>query len=173
MCTGNSARSILGEALVNHIGVNHIGQGRGGFVRGFSAGSAPTGAVHPVALDVLAARGLATGDLRSKSWDEFAGAGAPQMDIIVTVCDNAAGEICPVWPGHPASAQWGLPDPAATPGDERDVRAAFEAVFHILEDRLERLFGSGVPPGKDEAVQDLLQQLGGAGASPVEGPAGG
>lgn len=155
LCTGNSARSVLGEALVNH-----IGQTRGGFC-GFSAGSDPKGAVHPVALEVLAARGLETGGLRSKSWDEFALRDAPHMDIIVTVCDSAAGETCPVWPGHPASAHWGLPDPAAIEGEHSDVLAGFEAIFHILKDRLERLFAEDVTAMTHDALDALLCEPGG------------
>lgn len=163
LCTGNSARSILGEALVNHIG--HIDQNQGGSIRGFSAGSMPTGVVNPVALEVLEARGLSVEGLRSKSWDEFTGPGAPSMDIILTVCDNAADETCPVWPGHPATAHWGLPDPAAAEGGPGDRLAAFEAIFHILKDRLERLFGADGATLDQEGLRALLGQLGGAGAS--------
>ncbi len=163
LCTGNSARSILGEALVNHIGQSRDdGPGGGRTVRGFSAGSTPTGAVNPVAFEVLGARGLATEGLRSKSWDEFARPGAPAMDIIITVCDNAAGETCPVWPGHPAAAHWGLPDPAAFEGDHSDKRAAFEAIFHILKDRLEKLFGADGGRLDREKLCALLGELGGA-----------
>lgn len=160
LCTGNSARSVLGEALVNH-----IGQSRGGLVRGFSAGSTPAGRVNPVALEVLEARGLETADLRSKSWDEFAGPEAPRMDVIITVCDNAAGGSCPIWPGHPATAHWGLPDPAAVAGDHGDRLAAFEAIFHILKDRLEKLFGSDALAAGGDELHALLGQLGGAGTS--------
>lgn len=160
LCTGNSARSILGEALVNHIGTNTDRP-----VRGFSAGSTPTGTVNPVALEVLEARGLSTQGLRSRSWDEFATPDAPAMDVIVTVCDKAAGETCPIWPGHPATAHWGLPDPAAVPtgseGDYSDRLAAFEAIFHILKDRLERLFGEGGSTMSEDDLRSLLVQLGG------------
>lgn len=124
LCTGNSARSILAESLVNH-------WGKGRF-RGFSAGSHPKGAVHPAALELLATKNLPSEGLRSKSWDEFAAAGAPALDFVVTVCDNAAGETCPVWPGHPATAHWGVPDPAAVEGP--DQKRAFRAAFQLLED---------------------------------------
>ena len=126
LCTGNSARSILAEAILNRDG--------GGRFRGCSAGSFPKGAVHPMALALLAERGLPTGALRSKSWDEFAGPEGPVLDQVITVCDNAAGEPCPVWPGHPAREHWGLPDPAAVEGEGQ--RAAFEAAFASLETRI-------------------------------------
>lgn len=126
LCTGNSARSILAEALLN-------GEGGGRF-RAFSAGSFPKGTVHPMALAVLRDNGFATAGLRSKSWNEFAGADAPPLDVIVTVCDNAAGETCPIWPGNPAREHWGIPDPAEIEGPGQ--RAAFEAAFHALQSRI-------------------------------------
>lgn len=131
LCTGNSARSILGEALFNH-----LGEGR---VRAYSAGSKPGGQVNPVALETLEKHGLAVTDARSKSWDEFnAGAVSPGLtfDFIFTVCDNAANEACPVWPGHPATAHWGIPDPAhVEPLEAR--RAAFETAYRQLKQRVE------------------------------------
>lgn len=131
LCTGNSARSILAEAMLNH-------RGSGRF-QAFSAGSHPRGEVHPLALELLRAKGLPVGGFRSKSWDEFAAAGAPAMHRIVTVCDNAAGETCPVWPGSPAIDHWSLPDPAAVEGSDQEKRAAFEATWHALEPRITRL----------------------------------
>jgi arsenate reductase len=135
LCTGNSARSILGEAIINS-----IGQGR--FV-GYSAGSHPKGEVHPLALDLLRRMHLPTEGLRSKNWDEFAVAGAPAMDFIFTVCDSAAGEPCPVWPGHPMTAHWGLPDPAAVEGSDLEKRRAFRQTSAALENRI-KLF-TGLP----------------------------
>ena len=129
LCTGNSARSILAEALLNHRGAGRF--------RAFSAGSFPKGAVNPLALDLLKQVGLPTDDLRSKSWDEFARPGAPAMDFIFTVCDNAAGEVCPVWPGKPVTAHWGIADPAAVEGTEAEKAAAFRRALLELEARIE------------------------------------
>ena len=128
LCTGNSARSILGEALFNH-----LGQGR---IRAYSAGSRPSGRVNPVALETLEKHGVPLpAEVRSKSWDEFAAPGAPRLDYIFTVCASAAGEACPVWPGHPATAHWGIADPAhVEPIEAR--RAAFEQAFRSLEKRI-------------------------------------
>lgn len=131
LCTGNSARSILGEAILNRIGKDR-------FVA-FSAGSHPKGAVHPQALALLQRLGFATDGLRSKSWDEFAVPGAPGLDFVFTVCDDAASEVCPVWPGRPVTAHWGAPDPAATQGS--DVAEAFRDAFLLLQRRIE-LFAS-------------------------------
>jgi arsenate reductase len=118
----------MAEALLNH-----RGQGR---VRAFSAGSAPKGAVHPRALETLRGRGIPTQDLRSKSWDEFGVPDAPVMHVVVTVCDRAAAETCPIWPGHPASEHWSLPDPAAVEGTDHEIRAAFGRAFDTLEARM-------------------------------------
>jgi arsenate reductase len=127
LCTGNSARSILGEALFNH-----LGEGR---IRAFSAGSQPSGRVNPVALETLEKHGVPLPEARSKSWDEFAVPGAPALDFIFTVCASAAGESCPVWPGHPATAHWGIADPAhVEPLEAR--RAAFETAYAELEKRI-------------------------------------
>jgi arsenate reductase len=128
LCTGNSARSILGEALIEH-----WGQGR---FKGFSAGSHPKGQVHPLALDVLAEHHVPTQGLRSKSWNEFAAPNAPVMHFVFTVCDDAAGEMCPVWPGHPVTAHWGIPDPAAVAGTDEQRRRAFRAAFNALTARI-------------------------------------
>jgi arsenate reductase len=130
LCTGNSARSILGECLLER-----LGEGR---VRGFSAGSHPKEAPHPLALALLETRGYDTTRLRSKSWDEFAAPGAPAIDVVLTVCDAARAETCPVWPGHPLQAHWGLADPAACEGSEEECRAAFEEAYRILAHRVRR-----------------------------------
>jgi len=131
LCTGNSARSIFAEALIGR-----IGKGR---FRGFSAGSHPKGAVHPLALDLLESLGYKTEGFRSKGWEEFARGEAPELDFVFTVCDNAAGEICPVWPGSPVTAHWGVPDPVAAEGDELARRNAFRTAYRQLENRI-RLF---------------------------------
>jgi len=133
ICTGNSARSILAEALVTY-------WGKGRF-RGFSAGSFPKGAVHPLVLRLLGSLGLPTEGMRSKSWDEFAQPGAPAMDFVFTVCDQAAGEVCPIWPGTPVTAHWGVPDPAAATGPEEARMAAFHRAHRELENRI-KLFTS-------------------------------
>jgi arsenate reductase len=128
LCTGNSARSVLGEAVLNH-----VGEGR---FKAFSAGSYPKGQVHPMALSILTEAGISTEGLRSKSWDEFAVAGSPKMDFVFTVCDNAAGEACPIWPGQPVTAHWGIEDPAAVDGPEFKQRAAFEDAFRFMRNRI-------------------------------------
>jgi len=128
LCTGNSARSILAEAYLNS-----IGDGR---FRAFSAGSHPTGKVNPFALDLLQRNHVQTAGLRSKVWDEFAQPDAPRMDIIITVCDQAAGEVCPLWPGEPITAHWGLEDPAAVQGDDAGKRAAFMKAFATIQKRI-------------------------------------
>lgn len=129
LCTGNSARSVLAEALLNH-----LGQGR---FQAFSAGSHPTGAVNPLTLETLKAAGLPADGFRSKSWDEFAAPGAPAMDFVFTVCDSAAGEVCPVWPGQPMTAHWGFPDPAAAEGTHAERMAVFLDVFKQIKRRIE------------------------------------
>ena len=128
LCTGNSARSILGEAILNHSGDRRF--------HGYSAGSYPKGTVHPLSLKLLRQFDMPTSDLRSKSWDEFAKPDAPQMDFIFTVCDQAAGEMCPIWPGKPVTAHWGIPDPAAVEGDEVTKLQAFRDAFRVLERRI-------------------------------------
>ncbi len=129
LCTGNSARSIMAEALINH-------RGRGRF-RGFSAGSHPKSAVHPIALLLLRELKLPTEGLRSKSWDEFAAPGAPPLDFVFTVCDNAAGEVCPYWPGQPVTAHWGVPDPGAVEGSDTEKMMAFREACRLLDHRIE------------------------------------
>jgi protein-tyrosine-phosphatase len=129
LCTGNSARSILAEAILNKVA-------KGKFVA-YSAGSQPKGAVNPHALSLLQRLGFATGGYRSKGWDEFAIAGAPHLDFVFTVCDNAANEVCPVWPGQPMTAHWGIPDPAAVEGTESQKDAAFSDAYLRLQRRIE------------------------------------
>jgi arsenate reductase len=131
LCTGNSARSILSEAILNRLG--------NGAYRAFSAGSRPVGRVNPGAISLLEELGYATGGLRSKSWDEFAAIDGPQMDYIITVCNNAAGETCPVWPGQPATEHWDIDDPAGKGQTEQEVRAAFATAYTILEARIREL----------------------------------
>jgi arsenate reductase len=128
LCTGNSARSILAEALVDHWG--------GGHFKGYSAGSFPKGEVNPLAIELLQQFGMPTDAMRSKSWDEFAAPGAPVMDFVFTVCDQAAGEQCPIWPGHPITAHWGVPDPAGVEGKKAMQMLAFRQAFSQLERRI-------------------------------------
>jgi len=149
LCTGNSARSILGEAVLNHVGAGRL--------RAFSAGSQPTGIPNPQALALLRAKGLDTGFARSKSWDEFAAPGAPGLDIVITVCDSAAAEACPYWPGAPVRAHWGLPDPASAP--DADAPAAFAATWDALERRVAAFLA--LPPELDAAaLQQALNRIG-------------
>jgi arsenate reductase len=131
LCTGNSARSILAEAALNHLA---MGDRR---FRAFSAGSHPKGQVHPLALELLQEQGLPVAGLRSKSWDEFAGADAPKLDFVFTVCDQAAAEPCPLWPGQPMTAHWGVPDPAAVDGRHEERRRAFNDAFLVLRRRIQ------------------------------------
>lgn len=150
LCTGNSARSILGEALVNK-------EGSGRF-RGFSAGSQPKGQVHPMALDVLSSSGFPTEGLRSKSWEEFAAPDAPKMDFIFTVCDSAAGETCPIWPGNPVTANWGIDDPAAVEGEEAQ-RAAFVKALVYLKNRFSLFAALPLASIDKMTLQSKLQSI--------------
>lgn len=158
LCTGNSARSVLAETYLN-------ARGAGRF-RAYSAGSHPAGKVNPHALDVLRSVKLPVEGLRSKSWDEFAGPGAPQMDVIITVCDNAAGEVCPVWPGHPATAHWPFEDPAAFVGDEEATRRKFVEVFMQIRRRVDLL--ASLPLGSLDrlALKHGLDEIGRTQESP-------
>jgi arsenate reductase len=152
LCTGNSARSILAASIANHRG--------GGRFMGFSAGSHPKGQVHPYALDQLASLGFPTASMHSKSWDVFAVAGAPPMDFVFTVCDDAAGEACPAWPGQPMTAHWGIPDPAAVEGSEIEKRAAFRAAFVALENRIRLFFSLPFDSLDRMALQQRLDTIG-------------
>jgi len=148
LCTGNSARSILAEALINHRGAGRF--------RAYSAGSHPTGRVNPFAVATLQRFGLPTEGLRSKSWNEFAGPRSPRLDFIFTVCDNAAGEVCPLWPGQPITAHWGVPDPAAVEGTDEWKLQAFEDTFRILERRVSRFVDL---PLSSLDTRDLVRML--------------
>jgi arsenate reductase len=152
LCTGNSARSILAEALINQ-------WGRGRF-HGFSAGSYPKGEVNPIALELLKHMKLPTEGLRSKSWDEFAVPGAAALDFVFTVCDNAAGEVCPYWPGQPMTAHWGVPDPAAVEGSDTEKWVAFRETFRLLDNRI-KIFTS-LPLGSLDRIklQERLDAIG-------------
>jgi arsenate reductase len=165
LCTGNSARSILAEALLNHLPPT-----RGRF-RAYSAGSHPKGRVAPLALEVLERHDIPTAGLRSKSWDEFSGPEAPQMDLVVTVCDQAAAEQCPYWPGHPTTAHWGIPDPAAVGGSDDDKRAAFEETFHVLRRRVEALATLPIASVNSQVLRQQLEEIARdtRGARPPEG----
>lgn len=154
LCTGNSARSILGEAIVNHLS-DHDGR-----FHGYSAGSQPRGAVHPFSLALLAEHGIPTDGLRSKSWDEFAAPGAPRMDFIFTVCDQAAGEACPYWPGQPMTAHWGLPDPAAVEGDDDTRMRAFRDTFVALRRRIDLLTALPLDRLDRLTLQSQLRDIG-------------
>jgi len=152
LCTGNSARSIMAEALLNH-------KGQGAFTA-YSAGSHPSGSPRAEALVQLAAAGIAAAGLRSKSWDEFAAAGAPRIDFIFTVCDNAANEVCPIWPGHPMTAHWGIPDPAAVQGTPQQIGRAFQDAFSILDRRIGLFLALPLATLELMAVQRQLDEIG-------------
>jgi len=144
LCTGNSARSILAESILN---LPLVGRGR---FKAYSAGSHPAGKVNPFAIELLQKNRIPTEDLRSKNWDEFAVAGAPKLDFVFTVCDNAAGEVCPIWPGQPMTAHWGVPDPAAVDGSDEEKRKAFFTAYSQLNRRI-TLFSS-LPLGKIQGM---------------------
>ena len=152
LCTGNSARSILGEAIINQ-----LGEGR---ARAFSAGSKPKGVPHPGALRLLERRGIDTAAFRSKSWDEFSAPGAPAIDLAVTVCGNAAGEACPVFLGSPLKAHWGLPDPADVTGSEAEVDAAFAETWRLLEMRVRAFLALDRASMDKTALQAALADIG-------------
>jgi arsenate reductase len=152
LCTGNSARSILAEALFNTLGAGRI--------KAYSAGSHPSGRVNPFAIELVRAMGYPTENLRSKSWDEFAEAGAPQMDFIVTVCDNAAGEACPLWPGKPVTAHWGFPDPAAVVGTDDEKRAAFAQTLRQIRIRVQQFLSLQLETLDRMAIENRMRDLG-------------
>jgi protein-tyrosine-phosphatase len=152
LCTGNSARSILAESLVNH-------WGRGGFL-GLSAGSFPKGQVHPIALALLEQMKFPATGLRSKSWNEFSGPGALPLDFVFTVCDNAAGEVCPIWPGQPVTAHWGIPDPAAIEGTEAQQWAAFRQALGTLEKRIKIFLSLPLPSLDRMRLEASVREIG-------------
>lgn len=152
LCTGNSARSILAEAIINR-------EGKGRF-RAYSAGSQPKGEPNPFALELLASLDYSTADLRSKTWNEFAGPGAPRMDLVITVCDSAAGEACPIWPGHPLVAHWGIPDPAGVEGTAAQKRAAFAEAYRRLLSRVTALVDLPVESLPQQDLKARLAEIG-------------
>ena len=152
LCTANSARSIFAEALLNRMG-------KGRFLA-YSAGSHAAGQVHPYTLDVLEEHGISADGLRSKNWDEFARTEAPTMDFVITVCDKAAGEQCPVWPGQPMTAHWGFPDPAAAAGDEMQRRRKFERVYLEIARRIELLLALPVDKLDRLSLQQRVRDMG-------------
>jgi arsenate reductase len=151
LCTGNSARSVMAEALLNVLG--------NGRFKAFSAGSFPSGKVQPLAAELAQAFGY-DAPLRSKSWDEFAQPGSPAIDIVITVCDNAAGEVCPIWPGQPVTAHWGVPDPAAIDGTEAERRRAFQSAWMMLRQRIELLLALPLDKLDRPAMQQQLGAIG-------------
>jgi protein-tyrosine-phosphatase len=157
LCTGNSARSILGEAILNRIGA--------GKFKAYSAGSMPKGAVHPQTLALLTRLGHDTAGLRSKGWDEFSG--APQLDFVFTVCDKAANEVCPVWPGQPMTAHWGIPDPAAVEGSEEQIAFAFRDAYNALHRRIELFTCLPIRSLDRMSLKRRLDEIGAAKKSPA------
>jgi protein-tyrosine-phosphatase len=152
LCTGNSARSILAEAYLNSVA--------GGRFRAYSAGSHPAGKLNPLAVELLQKNGISIEGLRSKSWDEFASPGAPALDFVFTVCDDAAGEVCPLWPGHPATAHWGVPDPAAVAGSDEKKRRAFLGAFATLSARIQLLLSLPIEKLDARALKTSLEDIG-------------
>jgi arsenate reductase len=152
LCTGNSARSILAEALFDTLGAGRF--------KAYSAGSHPTGRVNAFAVELVRELGYPTEDLRSKSWDEFAQADSPQMDFIVTVCDNAAGEVCPVWPGKPVTAHWGFPDPAAVVGSDEEKRAAFAQTLRQIRNRVQLFLSLPLETLDRMAIESRMRSIG-------------
>ena len=154
LCTGNSARSIMAEAQLNHLAAS---QGR---FHAFSAGSHPTGRVNPLAVETLRENHLTTDGLRSKSWEEFSGPDAPKLDFVFTVCDQAAAEVCPIWPGQPMTAHWGVPDPAAVSGTDDERRKAFKDAFLVLRRRIELFTSLPLEKLSRLALKEQLDKIG-------------
>jgi arsenate reductase len=152
LCTGNSARSIMAEALFNTLGAGRF--------KAYSAGSHPTGKVNPFAIEQVRALGYSVENLRSKSWGEFAQPGAPEMDFVVTVCDNAAGEMCPLWPGQPVTAHWGFPDPAAFKGTDEQKRAAFALALHQIRTRVQLFLNLPLETLDRMAIESRMKAIG-------------
>ena len=152
LCTGNSARSIMAEALFNTMGAGRF--------RAFSAGSHPTGRVNPFAIELVQELGYPVENLRSKSWDEFASPGAPQMDFVVTVCDNAAGEVCPLWPGQPVTAHWGFPDPAAVVGTVEQKRVVFALTLRQIRTRVQLFLSLPLETLDRMAIETKMRAIG-------------
>ncbi|MGA3372995.1 MAG: arsenate reductase ArsC [Terracidiphilus sp.] len=152
LCTGNSARSIMGEALFNTMGAGHF--------KAYSAGSHPAGKVNPLAIEQVEGLGYPTEGLRSKSWDEFAQPGAPEMDFVITVCDKAAGEMCPLWPGQPVTAHWGFPDPAAVEGTEEEKRAAFALALRQIRRRVQLFLSLPLETLDRMAIESRMRAIG-------------
>jgi arsenate reductase (thioredoxin) len=152
LCTANSARSILAEGYLNSIGKERF--------RAYSAGSHPKGQINPFALELLNRKGIPTGDMRSKAWDEFARPGAPALDIVITVCDQAAGEVCPIWPGHPLMAHWGIADPAAASGSDDDKHEAFSNAFAALKVRIDLLMTLPADQIDKATLKERLDEIG-------------
>jgi len=152
LCTGNSARSIIAEAMLNAMGMKRF--------QAFSAGSHPAGKVNPFAIELLQRNRLPVAELRSKNWDEFAAPGAPSLDFVFTVCDNAAGEVCPVWPGQPMTAHWGVPDPAAVEGTDEEKRKAFFMTFTQLQNRISLFVNLPIDKLDRMSLQKKLNDIG-------------
>jgi len=152
LCTGNSARSVIAEAILRRKGAPHF--------QAFSAGSHPAGRVHPEALRQIESAKLSTDGLRSKSWDEFAGPGAPKLDFVITVCDNAAREICPAWPGQPMTAHWGVPDPASVAGTPEQITRAFRDAFTMLDRRIGLFLSLPIATLNKMALKKALDRIG-------------
>ena len=157
LCTGNSARSIMAESILRKDGAAHF--------RAFSAGSMPKGEVHPIAIKVLASYGYPTDGMSSKSWNVFTGLDAPKMDFVLTVCDNAAAEVCPLWPGQPITAHWGIEDPAAVEGTDIDKEQAFVTAFQRLRSRISLLVDLPVQSQSRAALARRMQNIGGIGST--------